>query len=155
MMESSLPLFTLFFSGFTSATLLPGSSEALFLLMLSQQNWETGLLILVVGIGNSLGGMTNWIIGFLFRKGVIQESTKKSVKEKKSENQRRFKAEEWLRKVGSPVLIFSFLPIIGDPLCLVAGLVNIHWFKALLYISIGKFLRYFFLSYIPLSLVAF
>lgn len=144
--DSILPLVTLFFSGFTSATLLPGSSETLFLVMLSQQNWDTGLLILIVGIGNSLGGMSNWILGFLIRKGLYKEKEKNQETEKKH----HFKADKWLKKYGSPVLFFSFLPIVGDPLCLVAGLVKIHWLKALLYISLGKFFRYFALSYIVL-----
>ncbi len=139
MMDSSLPLVTLFASGFTSATLLPGSSEALFLLMLSQQQWDIGLLILVVGVGNSLGGMSNWALGLLIRLGFF--------KEKDSEKKVHFKAENWLKKYGSPVLFFSFLPIVGDPLCLVAGLVKIHWLKALVYISLGKFVRYVGLSY--------
>jgi len=136
-----MSLLTLFFSGFTSATLLPGSSEALFLLMLAQQNWDAGLLILIAGTGNSLGGMTNWLLGLFIRKGLYNKKQKKS--EKKSyEN-----AERRLKKYGSPVLFFSFLPIIGDPLCVVAGLVRIHWLKALLFISAGKFFRYFMLSY--------
>ncbi len=144
--DSILPLVTLFFSGFTSATLLPGSSETLFLVMLAQQKWDTELLILIVGIGNSLGGMSNWILGFLIRKGLYKEKEKNQKTEKKY----HFKADKWLKKYGSPVLFFSFLPIVGDPLCLVAGLVKIHWLKALLYISLGKFFRYFALSYIVL-----
>ncbi|MCK5663596.1 MAG: DedA family protein [Thiotrichaceae bacterium] len=136
-----MSLLTLFFSGFTSATLLPGSSEALFLLMLAQQTWDKGLLILIAGTGNSLGGMTNWLLGLFIRKGLYNQKQKNS--EKKSyEN-----AEKRLKKYGSPVLFFSFLPIIGDPLCVMAGLVKIHWLKALLFISAGKFFRYFILSY--------
>ena len=102
-LDSILPLLTLFFSGFTSATLLPGSSETLFLVMLSQQNWDTGLLILIVGIGNSLGGMSNWILGFLIRKGFYKDKEKNQEKEKKH----RFKADKWLKKYGSPVLFFQ------------------------------------------------
>ncbi len=133
-------LLTLFFSGFTSSTLLPGSSEALFALMLSQQSAPAWLLILVVGTGNSLGGMSNWIIGFLIRKGFCK--TKKNTADK-----HRVRAEKWLERHGAPVLFFSFLPVVGDPLCLVAGLVHISWFKALLYISVGKFFRYIIIAY--------
>lgn len=143
--DSIIPLFTLFVSGFTSATLLPGSSEALFLLMLSQQTWETALLIIVVGTGNSLGGMTNWVLGYLIRNGLLKD---KEDTNKESVDRNRFQAEKWLQKYGSPVLFFSFLPIIGDPLCLVAGLVKIHWLKALLFLSLGKFVRYMSLSYL-------
>jgi len=135
MTSDTLPaLLTLFVSAFTSATLLPGSSEALFLLMLSQETWNTGLLIVIAGLGNSLGGMSNWVIGILIRRGLW--------KDKAPDEKRRSHAEQWLQKYGSPVLFLSFLPIIGDPLCLVAGLVRIHWLKALVYISLGKFFRY-------------
>lgn len=135
-----MTLLTLFISGFTSATLLPGSSEALFLVMLFEQTWSAGLLILVAGMGNSLGGMTNWLLGILIYKGLYKD------KQKTSEENTRFRAEKWLNRYGAPVLFFSFLPIIGDPLCLVAGLLRIHWLQALVYISLGKFFRYFVLS---------
>lgn len=137
-----MTLFTLFISGFTSATLLPGSSEALFLLMLSEKTWNTGLLIVIAGTGNSLGGITNWLLGFAIRKGFYKD------KHRQSEESKRHKAEQWLNKHGAPVLFFSFLPVIGDPLCLVAGLIKIHWFPALVYISLGKFFRYFMLSFL-------
>ncbi len=133
-------LLTLFFSGFTSSTLLPGSSEALFALMLSQQTAPVWLLILVVGTGNSLGGMSNWIIGLLIRKGLYKSKNNTSDKH-------RARAEKWLERHGAPVLFFSFLPVVGDPLCLVAGLVHISWLKALLYISAGKFFRYIIIAY--------
>ncbi|MCU7799589.1 MAG: DedA family protein [gamma proteobacterium symbiont of Lucinoma myriamae] len=137
-----MTLLTLFFSGFTSATLLPGSSEALFLYMLSEQTYNTSLLILFAGIGNSLGGMTNWLLGLLIRKGVYKK--KQKTQESKSYN----KAEKLLQNYGAPVLFFSFLPIIGDPLCVVSGFVKISWLKALVFISAGKFFRYFMLTYI-------
>ena len=71
-----MALITLFVSAFTSATLLPGSSEALFLLMLSQESWNTGLLILIAGAGNSLGGMTNWVLGLLIHRGLLKAKHK-------------------------------------------------------------------------------
>lgn len=145
MIDPTVSLVALFISGFTSATLLPGSSEALFLLMVSQQSWDTGLLILIVGMANSLGGMSNWLLGILIRKGIYKENI---FKQKESEARYRFKAEKWLKKQGAPILFFSFLPIIGDPLCLVAGWLKIHWLKALLYISLGKFFRYIALSFV-------
>jgi len=133
-------LISLFISAFTSATLLPGSSEALFLLMLSQDSWSAGILILVAGTGNSLGGMTNWVLGVLVRRGLFK-SKKNDLK-----NKHHIKAEKWMQQYGSPVLLLSFLPIIGDPLCLMSGFIKIHWLKAIVFISLGKFLRYFALS---------
>lgn len=135
-----MALLTLFLSAFTSATLLPGSSEAVFLLMLSQETWNTGLLILSAGAGNALGGMSNWVLGLLIRNGLLKE------KQNTSENKQRLKTAPLLQKYGSPLLFFSFLPVIGDPLCLVAGLLKIHWLKAIIFITLGKFFRYFALA---------
>ncbi len=132
-----MELFALFASGFTSATLLPGSSEALFVYLLSQQAWNSGLLLLLVGIGNTLGGMTNWLLGMLLRAGLMQQKNSSTVADKS-----HLRAQQWLQQYGSPILFFSFLPLIGDPLCLMAGLVRIHWLQALMYISLGKFCRY-------------
>ncbi len=140
-----MELLTLFFSGFTSSTLLPGSSEALFAWMLSQQSWPVWLLIVVVGTANSLGGMTNWLLGILIRRGLLEDRDKK--KHNRKVNKTRLNAELWLEQHGAPVLFFSFLPIIGDPLCLVAGLIKISWLQALLYISLGKFFRYIAIAY--------
>ncbi|MCU7835850.1 MAG: DedA family protein [gamma proteobacterium symbiont of Taylorina sp.] len=137
-----MALLTLFFSAFTSATLLPGSSEALFLLMLSQGSWSAGMLIIIAGAGNSLGGMSNWILGLLIRKGLYKS------KRHNINGKYYTAAENWFNKFGSPALLFSFLPIIGDPLCFVAGFIKIHWFKAMIFISLGKFMRYFALSYV-------
>ena len=140
-----MALLSLFFSAFTSATLLPGSSEALFLFMLSQDLWNSSLLILIAGTGNSLGGMTNWLLGLLIRKG-IWGSVQPDSKSKQLKNKHHLRAEKWMKQYGSPVLLLSFLPIIGDPLCVVAGFIKIHWLKAIVFISIGKFMRYIALS---------
>jgi membrane protein YqaA with SNARE-associated domain len=135
-------LVTLFISGFTSATLLPGSSEALYLLMLSDQQWSILILTLVVGTANSLGGMTNWLLGLLIRRGFYQP------KHKTKQYQRLRKAESWLQRHGSPLLLFSFLPVIGDPLCLAAGLIRLPWLQVIFFITAGKFIRYFLLAFL-------
>jgi membrane protein YqaA with SNARE-associated domain len=142
-------LITLFLSGFTSATLFPGSSEGLFLLMLSQQNWSTGLLIVVVGTGNTLGGMSNWILGVLIDKGFHLNdkwSLNNTDQAKNLTTKTCIKAEKWLKNHGAPILFFSFLPIIGDPLCVVAGLLKMQGRVVLWYIALGKFFRYTLLS---------
>ena len=140
-----MALLSLFLSAFTSATLLPGSSEALFLFMLSEDLWNSSLLILIAGTGNSLGGMTNWLLGLLIRKGIWGTDQPDS-KSKQLKNKHHIRAEKWMKQYGSPVLLLSFLPIIGDPLCVVAGFIKVHWLKAIIFISIGKFMRYFTLS---------
>lgn len=145
---------SLFISAFTSATLLPGSSEALFLFLLAQESYNSGFLILTAGTGNSLGGMTNWVLGLLIRNGLFKSkkinAKDSDLKSSGFKERQHIIAEQWFQKYGSPALLFSFMPIIGDPLCVVAGFIRIHWLKALLFISLGKFFRYFALSYIVL-----
>ncbi len=138
-----MSLLALFISGFSSATFLPGSSESLFLLMLAQEQWDTLVLILVVGMGNSLGGMSNWVLGVLIRKGLHKQ------KEGLLESKHYILVEKKLQKFGAPILFFSFLPVVGDLLCMVAGLMKIHWLKSIIFISTGKMVRYILLSYIP------
>jgi membrane protein YqaA with SNARE-associated domain len=138
-------LVSLFVSGFSSATLLPGSSEVLFLLMLSERDWSPWVLILVVGSGNTLGGMSNWLIGLLAQRGLYRHPFSLSNKLRL----RYASIAKRLRKHGAVVLVFSFLPVVGDPLCVVAGLLNIPWYKALGYIALGKFVRYMLLAVFP------
>lgn len=129
---------SLFLSGFTSATLLPGTSEALFLYLLSQHPEKQWLLLLAVGSGNTLGGMSNWLLGWLIQYGWMK-------KQPQHDNTYYRRAELWLQRYGAPVLLLSFLPLIGDPLCLLAGLFRISWEQALLFIFLSKFLRYLLL----------
>lgn len=128
------PILALFASAFTSATLLPGSSEVLLIYLATQTELPSLNLWLAATLGNSLGGMTNWLLGFLLYKGLA----KKGKIKKEPDN----KSLQRLKKWGSPALLLSWVPIIGDPLCLAAGWLRIHWLPALIFIAIGKGIRY-------------
>lgn len=125
-----LALLSLTVSGFLSSTLLPGSSEAAFIafLIYYPEAWLTALIF--VGISNSLGSMTSYLIGRLI------PNRSKDVPSK---------AFERVRRYGTPVLFFSFLPIIGDALPLAAGWMKMHAGKSLFFITLGKFCRYGFI----------
>ena len=126
---SDSALWVLFISGFLSATLLPGGSEAGLIATLALNQWSVFTIVTIATIGNTLGGMTNYWIGIL-----LPNRTKS---EKYGHN-----AQQWLTKFGYPVLLFSWLPIIGDPLCLAAGWLRLKFFPSLILIAIGKCLRY-------------
>jgi len=87
----------------------------------------------VATLGNTLGGMTNWLLGFW----LSNKSKAPSIEKPSSQ-----KALKQIRHFGAPVLLLSWLPFIGDPLCLVAGWSRISPWQAILYIAIGKGLRY-------------
>ncbi len=120
---------TLFTSAFVSATLFPGGSEVILWMMANDPQYNIGMLIMVATIGNTLGGFSSWLIGYL-------------LPSRYAEDPRHQQAIKHLRRWGRPALLLSWLPIIGDPLCLAAGWLRMPLLSALAFISIGKLLRY-------------
>ena len=137
-----MSLWLLFFSAFISSTLFPGGSEAVLAYLTSDPEYSLYLLITVATMGNTLGAMTSWGVGRLI-------AIKYSAEELSKESQQ--KAVERLQKYGSPVLLLSWLPVIGDPLCVAAGWLRINWLISLVYIAIGKLLRYVVVVYLVSS----
>lgn len=130
-------LWGLFVSSFISSTLLPGGSE-LLLLYLGQQGGHSLMVLWVVAtVGNTLGGVTSWGIGVVLALRFPFSALSKP----------RRRAVARLRRLGPPVLLLSWLPIIGDPLCVAAGWLRIHWLTALILIGLGKGARYGVLLY--------
>lgn|SRR5690606_35215925 len=117
-----------------SATLLPGGSEVL----VASQVCMGGsgfLLWLAATLGNTAGSFVNWGLGrYLLH---YQERRWFPVKPAQ-----RLKAEQWFMRWGKWSLFFAWLPIIGDPLTLVAGVLRVHWMTFLLLVGLGKALRY-------------
>jgi len=130
-MESTfdtLPLWGLFASSFLSATLLPGNSEVVLAALvhhLPAQKWPA---LAVATLGNTLGGLTSYLIGRLFPKP------------------RAGRAVTWLNRYGPPALLLSWLPVIGDALCVASGWLRQNALAATLFIAIGKFARYWALA---------
>ena len=130
---SDSALWVLFFSGFLSATLLPGGSEAGLIATLSLNQFSTALIIVIATLGNTLGGLTNYWLGLWLPNRTQSEK-------------HGHKAMSWLSKYGYWTLLFSWLPIIGDPLCLAAGWLRMKFLPSLVLITIGKGLRYSLLA---------
>ena len=127
-------LWSLLVSAFISSTILPGGSEALLAYLAAQQSQPIMLLLVVATIGNTLGGQTTWGLGWL--------CAKKYPPQKMASNKRQQLAIARLKRWGSPALLLSWLPIMGDPLCFAAGWLGTAWLSSTLYIFIGKALRY-------------
>lgn len=136
-------LSTLFVVSFLSATLLPlGSEPALFgLLKLNPDLFWSA--ILVATAGNTLGGMLDWWIGY----GAHE------VTDKYRHSRSHLKALDFLEKLGPKACLLAWLPLVGDPLCAVAGWLRMPFWPCTGYMLIGKFLRY--LIYTPLLLWVF
>ena len=112
-MSEALSLFSLFASSFLSATLLPGNSEVVLVAMLLSGISHPWVLVLTATMGNSLGGLTNVILGRFFP----------------------------LRN-GAVTLLLSWMPVVGDLLCLLAGWMRISWGPVIFFLCLGKALRY-------------
>lgn len=131
------PLWELFFSALLSSTLLPGGSEALLLYQTANQLAPPLLLLLFATVGNTLGGMLSWLLG----RWLVWRFPARTLEQKHQTALHR------LQRWGSPTLLFSWLPVVGDPLCLAAGWLRTSWFHSLLFIAAGKGLRYGALIY--------
>ncbi|ABR90382.1 Uncharacterized conserved protein [Janthinobacterium sp. Marseille] len=132
-------LLSVFIISFISATLLPlGSEPAVFAVVKSNIDlfWPA---LLVATAGNTLGGAVNYWMGL----GAKQVFAK--------ERQTRWFG--WLERFGAKTMLLAWLPGIGDPLCLLAGWLKLPFWPCVLYMAIGKFLRYltmtWLLLYIP------
>ncbi|MDX8406353.1 MAG: YqaA family protein [Mariprofundus sp.] len=124
----------LFFSALISSTLFPGGSEALLLYRLNEGGTVITLL-LVATIGNVLGSLITYGMGRLGNEALHKKWLR--ISEAQSE-----RAERWFAAYGKPALLLAWLPIVGDPLCLAAGLLRCGLLPFLLLVSIGKLLRY-------------
>lgn len=114
----------LFAASFFSATLLPGHSEAAlfaFLRFYPEQLW---LAVGLATVGNTLGGMTSYVIGRL----IPEKAGARGL--------------AWVQRFGVFSLLLAWLPIIGDALPLAAGWLRLNPWLSALFMAIGKFVRY-------------
>ncbi|SNC64421.1 YqaA family protein [Polynucleobacter victoriensis] len=135
----SLPIVGLpavFTVSFVSATLLPMGSEPVLFGYLRLNPDMFWVAILVATVGNTLGGMLDWLMGFGASKA-----------HEKLLGPKEHKLLKWFEKLGPQALLLSWLPIVGDPLCAVAGWLRLPWVPCLIYMAIGKFLRYLTMTY--------
>ena len=129
----------LFVSALTSATLLPGSSEAALLALLAAGQGDAGLLVAVATAGNVLGSLVNWILGRFFSR--FRGRGWFPVNERSYEH-----AAAWFGRYGVWSLLLSWLPVIGDALTVIAGALRVGLVRFLLLVSLGKTARYAFIA---------
>lgn len=135
----------LFVLAFLAATILPLGSEWLLAALVVAGSPATNA-VLVAAIGNTLGACTTAWLG---RGGACWLSRRMQLPD-----ERRQRAERLFRRYGSWSLLFSWLPIIGDPLCLVAGILRIPWPRFLVLVALGKLGRYAAVAWLTLQVTA-
>ena len=128
----------LFLSAFGAATLLPLQSEAVLVGLLAQTQYPVWLLVAVASLGNILGSCVNWWLG-------LKVEQYKNKKWFPVSEQKMLQAQGIYQKYGFWSLLLSWVPVIGDPITLIAGLLkeNFVWF--LLMVSLAKVGRYVFI----------
>ena len=125
----------LFFNAFVAATLVPAFSELSFAALLASGQGLPWLLFLSVTSGNILGAVVNYWLGLRIAK--FEKRPWFPFKRQQIEN-----AEKHFQKYGKWSLLLSWLPIVGDPLTLIAGVLKTNFHFFLVMVSVGKALRY-------------
>jgi membrane protein YqaA with SNARE-associated domain len=132
-------LSALFVSAFTSATLLPGSSEAVLIALLSAGTASPALLVAVAAAGNLIGSVVNWVLG----RSIARFRDRRWFPVGPAAYAR---AESWYRRWGLWSLLLAWVPVIGDPLTVVAGALRVGFWRFVILVGIGKTGRYAFIA---------
>jgi membrane protein YqaA with SNARE-associated domain len=127
-MSETASLWTLFASSFLAATLLPGGSEAVLFGVLKLHPGQLWAALAVATLGNTLGGMSSYLIGRV----IPQKHAMKGL--------------ATVQRYGASILLLSWVPFVGDPLCVAAGWLRLNPWWSALSIAVGKFVRYWVIA---------
>lgn len=165
----SVGLGAIFVVSALAATILPLGSEPIFLGYLALRPEFFWAAVLVATAGNSLGGFATYWMGAGAQWGhqrwrspghgssgaspqtvtqnggqrALRESSARSAVDASADSSR---AQAWVQRFGAPVLLLSWLPVIGDPLCAMAGWLRLPWLPCLIFMTAGKCARYLVLG---------
>lgn len=119
---------SLLIASFLASTLIPLSSEAALFAVLKLHDDLLWPALGIATLGNTLGGLSSYLIG-------------RTIGRKKP-----LSHVEMVRRYGAPVLLFAWLPVVGDALCVAAGWVRLSWVAVAFYQAIGRFVRYWLVA---------
>jgi membrane protein YqaA with SNARE-associated domain len=125
----------LFWVAFLSATILPGSSEAALLALIALGSWKLSILVIVATVGNTLGSVVNWWLGLYVERW--RDHPRFPVKPADFE-----KYQLWYQRWGLWSLLAAWVPVIGDPLTVMAGVMRTPLWMFIAITGIGKLVRY-------------
>lgn len=125
----------LFLAALVAATILPAQSEAVLVALIAKGDAPVALLVAVATAGNVLGSVVNWLLG----RFIERWRSKRWFPASEASLDR---AQRWYHRFGRWSLLFAWLPIIGDPLTVVAGMLREPLPSFLLLVTIGKLGRY-------------
>lgn len=136
-------LLSLFLLSFCASTLLPLGSEWLLVALLLEGHFPL-TTVLIASLGNSLGAVTSYLIGRGGSRWLIEKLLR-------IDNRAQQKAKRWFKIYGHWALLFSWLPLVGDPLCLVAGSLKHRFDSFILLVTLGKTARYSLVAFLTLT----
>ena len=125
-------LITVFVVATISATLLPAGSEFAVIGLVKLNPDLFWAAVLVATAGNTLGGAISYWMGY----------GAEALYERIERKRLQLRALSWLEGFGPKACLLSWLPIVGDPLCAIAGLLKLPFWPCVIYMAIGKFARY-------------
>jgi membrane protein YqaA with SNARE-associated domain len=128
LISADASLASLLIATFLASTLIPLSSELVLFGVLRLHPDLAWTALVVATAGNTLGGMTSYLIGRFF-------GSKKPLPH-----------VERVRRWGAPALLLAWLPLVGDALCIAAGWLKLNWGAAMLYQAAGRFARYWVIA---------
>lgn len=153
----ALPQFglsTLFVVALVSATLLPMGSEPAVVGLLQLNPGLFWLAILTATAGNTVGGAISWWMGLGAQRAwhLARQRRRQGLplpqgqRPPRTLSRHERRARIWLRKWGAKTCLLSWLPVVGDPLCAVAGWLQLPFWPCVFYMAVGKFLRYLLMT---------
>jgi len=116
-----------------SATLLPLGSEFAVVALVSLDAGLFWPAVLVATAGNTIGGAITWWMGF---------GAERAYERIRHRRPHEARALQWLERFGARACLLSWLPVVGDPLCAVAGWLKLPFWPCVAYMAVGKFARY-------------
>ncbi|MFZ6750359.1 YqaA family protein [Undibacterium sp. Ren11W] len=131
-------LSAVFLISFIAATLLPLGSEPTVFAVISANPSLYWAVIAVATLGNSLGGVVDYWMGYYAKQTFAAERSSRWF--------------AYLSRFGAKTMLLAWLPVIGDPMCTLAGWLKLPFWPSVMYMTIGKFLRYISMTWILLSL---
>ena len=143
-------LWIMFTSAFLSSTVLPGNSEIIFLTLVTPRLWtgshyfslDIQSLLWTAIAGNTLGSLTTYALGrWLPTFNTPPQNAKLAWVLAKTQRH------------GSVMLFFSWLPVVGDVFCAVTGWLRLNWVACLIFMTLGKIVRYVFLLFFGVAIL--
>jgi len=126
-------LSTVFVVALVSATLLPLGSEPVVFGLIKLNPDLFWPAVLVATAGNTVGGAITWWMGY---------GAERAYERLAHHSPTQLRALRWLERFGPKACLLAWLPVVGDPLCAVAGWLRLAFWPCVFYMAIGKFMRY-------------